>query len=130
MLDALLNHAIQTGRINALYRGNGCAPALLDRGEVLETRALVNCFDLFDPVQSRNLLAHLRRLAERTMWRLPALHALVHPKDPINDPGGRLVYTNAAYLTALHDHMQHHFDAAPLAEHYPAVGCAPPYWRR
>ncbi|MEZ4663274.1 MAG: hypothetical protein R2911_37490 [Caldilineaceae bacterium] len=123
--DALLIHAIQTGRINALYRVQRLRTGFASTArEVLETRALVNCFDLFDPVQSRNLLAHLRRLAERTMGRLPALLP-VHPKDPLDDPGGRLVYTNAAYLTALHDHMQHHFDAALLAEHYPAVGlCA------
>ncbi|MEZ4706653.1 MAG: hypothetical protein R3A44_05590 [Caldilineaceae bacterium] len=123
--DALLNHAIQTGRIHALYcvqrLRTGFASTTRD---VQETRALVNCFDLFDPLQSRNLLAHLRRLAERTTGRLPAMLP-VHPKDPIDDPGGRLIYANAAYLTALHDHMQHHFDAALLAEHYPAVGlCA------
>ena len=123
--DALLNHAMQIGRINALYGvqrlRTGFAATARD---VQETRALVNCFDLFDPVQSRNLLAHLRRLAERTTGRLPLLLP-VRPKDPIEDAGARLVYTNAAYLMALHDHMQHHFDAALLAEHYPALGlCA------
>lgn len=123
--DALLNHAIQSGRISALYRVQRLRTGFASTArQVQETPMLVNCFDLFDPVQSRNLLAHLRRLAEATMGRLPVLLP-VRPKEPVSEPGAHLVYTNAAYLRALHDHLQHHFDSALLAEHYQAVGlCA------
>jgi hypothetical protein len=119
--DPRLNRAVQAGRLAAL-RGvqrlrTGLAPS--DR-DVLHTPALVKALDGVDPVQSRNLLAHLRRVAERNGGRLPPRLPL-RVKDELEPAGSRLAWHNNAYLAALHEHLLRHPDAELLAEHYPAV---------
>jgi hypothetical protein len=77
-----------------------------------------------DVVQSRNLLAHLRRVAERSEGKLPA-RLPVRPKDELDGSGAGLAAANTAYLAALQEHLQHHLNSDLLAEHYPAVSaCA------
>jgi hypothetical protein len=91
---------------------------------VEDAPALVKSLDAYDIVQSRNLLAHLRRAAERSNSKLPELLPL-HPKEAPADPGPAIAQTNGAYLAALHDHLRRHPDAELLAEHYAAVqSCA------
>lgn len=123
--DARLNHAVQTGKRAALLQlvhlRTGMAPA--DRA-ILHVPPLVDVFDALDPAQSRNLLAHLRRTAERSQGRLPT-HLPLLPKATAADPGPALVQTNSAYLTALLSHVARHPEAALLAEHAAAVAlCA------
>jgi hypothetical protein len=123
--DPQLNRAVQTGRLAAARHlarlRTGIAPSTR---RVEDAPALVKSLDAFDLVQSRNLLAHLRRVAERSNGKLPELLPL-HPKEAPADPGPAIVQTNGAYLAALHDHLQRHPDAELLAEHYIAVqACA------
>ena len=119
--DPRLNRAVQAGRLTAL-RGvqrlrTGLAPS--DR-DILHAPALVRALDGLDLLQSRNLLAHLRRVAERTRGKLPPRLPL-HVKDELEPAGPRLAWHNNAYLAALHEHLLHHPDAALLGEHYAAV---------
>jgi hypothetical protein len=96
---------------------SGFAPT--DR-DVRHLPALVGSLDVFDLTQSRNLLAHARRVAERSGGRLPVvLPSRNH--DDLSDPGPALIQTNTAYLVALHEHLNRHFDAELLQEHYAAV---------
>ena len=123
--DPRLNRAVQAGRLAALRSvqrlRTGFAPS--DR-EVAHVPGLVKALDGVDPIQSRNLLAHLRRAAERGGGMLPS-HLPVRPKDEPEPAGPRLAWTNNAYLTALHEHLLRHPDHNLLAEHYAAVqACA------
>ncbi|RIK44686.1 MAG: hypothetical protein DCC55_01595 [Chloroflexi bacterium] len=123
--DVRYNQAVQMGKAETVRRvqrlRTGFAPS--DR-DVRHLPALVESLDAIDATQSRNLLAHARRLAERTGGRLPLAFPL-RTQDPPVDPGAALVETNAAYLMALSDHLRHHFDASLLNEHYAAVrACA------
>jgi hypothetical protein len=123
--DANLNQAIQAGRATAARHiqrlRSGYAPS--DR-DMRHLPALAHCLDAFDIRQSRNLLAHARRVAERSNGRIPR-RLPVRPNDGLVDPGPALIETNAAYLSALYEHMRHHFDSELLAEHYAAVrACA------
>ncbi len=119
--DPRLNRAVQAGRIAAIQQTprlrTGFAPADLD---VRRIPSLVDAFDVFDPVQSRNLLAHLRRLAERTGGSLPVTIPLRAKQTPA-DAGPLLGAANAAYLCALSAHLARHGDAELLAEHFVAV---------
>ena len=123
--DPRLNRAVQHGRLECL-RGaqrmrTGLAPA---SRRTTDAAALVDCYDVFDATASRNLLAHLRRLAEKGEGRLPAV-VPVRPKDALTDPGDEVVDTNAAYLEALRRHLRRHPDADLLSKHMPAVAlCA------
>lgn len=123
--DAALNRALQAGRL-AARRGvqklrSGLAPS--DRA-VEQIPALVKALDVADPVLSRNLLAHLRRVAERGQGKLPAALPS-RPKDELTPPGSRLAWQNSAYLLALQDHLRRHPNPELLAEHYPALAlCA------
>jgi hypothetical protein len=119
--DPHLNQAVQRGRIATAHHlqrlRSGFAPSDCD---IQRAPALVNSLDVYDKVQSRNLLAHIRRVAERSQGRLPPyLPASSH--DPLDDPGAHLLQTNGAYLLALSTHLQHHFDAELLAAHYDAL---------
>ncbi|NJN81722.1 MAG: hypothetical protein HC802_05130 [Caldilineaceae bacterium] len=107
-----LNRALQTGRsltIGQLQRlRTGLAPS---SRKVADGPALVESLDLFDPVQSRNLLAHLRRVAEKSEGSLPSCLPL-HPKESAKAPGLFVAENNVAYLTALLRHLQRHSTSA------------------
>ncbi len=123
--DPRLNRAVQAGRLAALRSvqrlRTGFAPS--DR-DITHVPALVKVLDGVDPVQSRNLLAHLRRDAERGGGTLPP-HLPVRPKDEPEPAGPRLAWSNNAYLTALHEHLLRHPDRDLLTDHYAAVqACA------
>jgi hypothetical protein len=123
--DAALNQAIQASKIEAARRvqrlRSGVAPT--DR-DVRHLPALIGTLDLFDVTGSRNLLAHVRRVAERSNGRLPRQLPILS-SDALPDPGAAVAQTNRAYLLALYEHLRHHFSAELLAEHYRAVqACA------
>lgn len=123
--DIRLNQAIYAGKVESARRvqrlRTGFAPS--DR-DLRHLPALVDSLDVFDLTQSRNLLAHARRLAERTEGRLPLFFPR-RPQEQPDDPGPALVATNGAYITALYSHLNRRFDASLLDEHYAAVrACA------
>lgn len=119
--DPTLNRAVQSGRLAAVRAVQRLRTGLAPLGRrVTDIPTVVRALDALDPVQSRNLLANLRRVAERSGGRLP-LHLPVRPKDALEEPGRSLALTNRAYLAALHDHLQRHPDDELLAEHYAAL---------
>ncbi len=123
--DVAFNHAVQSGKLAAMRHIQRLRTGFTasDR-QPIHTPGLVDCTDIFDLILSRNLLAHLRRVAEATSGRLPTQMA-AHSKETLTDPGEALIATNHAYLSALAHHLQRHFDAELLAAHYQAVGlCA------
>lgn len=124
--DAHLNRAVQAGRLAALRSlqrlRSGLAPT--DRA-LVRLPALVRVLDSCDPVQSENLLAHARRVAERSEGRLPARFPL-RPQDA-PEPATDLECAEAvtAYLRALNEHLQRRPNAELLGEHTPGVAaCA------
>lgn len=123
--NPVLNQAIQAGKLAAARQIQRLRTGFATtEGEVVATAALIDSTDAVDMTLSRNLLAHLRRIAEATMGRLPKQLPL-RPKVEATEPGAALVATNGAYLDALCRHLHHHFDAELLATHYAAVGlCA------
>jgi hypothetical protein len=112
---------VQVGRLNALRHvqklRSGFAPS--DRA-FEHLPALVKALDACDLVLSRNLLAHARRVAERSEGKLPPLLP-IRPKDALDAPGPRLAWSISAYLLALMDHLRRHPNPELLAEHYAAV---------
>jgi hypothetical protein len=119
--DAQLNRAVQAGKLETIYnvqrlRG-GIAPS--DR-RLEHLPLLVESLDVSDRTESRNLLAHVRRLAELSEGRLPVLFPL-RPKEPLLDPETALLQTNSAYIQSLYAHLQHHFDGELLNAHYAAL---------
>ncbi len=121
--DPRVNRMVQEGRIlagNQIQRlRTGLAPT---QRRLEDVPALVVAGDAFDIIQSRNLLAHLRRIAERTEGILPEIMPLRVKDGAPAPPPARLPSTNGAYLRALADHLDHHPDDALLAQHYTAVG--------
>jgi len=118
--DANLNRAVQAGKLETvrnLQRLRG-GPTPTDQ-HVEHLPVLVKSLDVLDVTESRNLLAYARRLAEQTNGRLPVLFP-PRVKEAI-DPGAALARTNGAYLAALHEHLQRHFDAELLVAHQAAV---------
>lgn len=123
--DPSLNHAVHLGKRETAYRvqrmRTGVAPT---QRHVHEVPALIDALDTFDVTASRNLLAQLRRVAERSSGRLP-VRLPVHASEELIDPGIQLPWTNGAYIAALQAHLSHHPNTELLAEHYAAVGlCA------
>jgi len=123
--DGALNHKVNAARRRALQHlvrwKPGFAPA--DR-EIVPLPHLFALLDSVDPVLSRNLLAHLRRLAERTQGRLPRLFP-TGGEEPQTPTPVELAYANYAYLKALHEHLQRHPSAELIEEHYAALSlCA------
>jgi len=119
--DTQLNRAVQAGKLATIHnvqrlRG-GIAPS--DR-RLEHLPVLVESLDVSDRAESRNLLAHVRRLAELSEGRLPVLFPL-RPKEPLVDPEAALLQTNSAYIQSLYQHLQHHFDAELLNAHYAAL---------
>ncbi len=116
-----LNRAVQAGRLEcgrALQRlRTGFSPT---SRETVNMPDLIDCTDAFDVTLSRNMLAHLRRVAEKSDGRLPALLPM-HPKDPVPEADHELVSANSAYLTGLNDHLGRHPDKELLQTHYTAV---------
>ncbi len=120
--DPALNQVVQTGKLAAARHVQRVRTGFAATHQsTVNSAALVGCTDSFDITLSRNLLAHLRRVAEETLGRLPEVLPL-RPKEAALDPGAALAETNGAYLEALANHLRHHFDQALLAEHYTAVG--------
>lgn len=123
--DPSLNRAVQAGRLTTLRHvqkfRSGLAPS--DR-DVAHLPALVKSLDACNLILSRNLLAHLRRVAERSEGKLPA-NLPIRPKDAVEAPGPRLAWNISAYLLALMDHLRRHPNPDLLAEHYGAIqSCA------
>ncbi|MCX6044725.1 MAG: hypothetical protein NT075_06390 [Chloroflexi bacterium] len=119
--DANFNRTMQAGKLEtmqSLQRLRGGTAPMDQRIEHLP--ALVESLDALDIIESRNLLAHIRRLAEQTNGRLPVLLPMRNKEAPV-DPAAGLVQTDGAYLTALHGHIQRHFDLELLQAHYAAV---------
>jgi hypothetical protein len=119
--DANFNRAVQTGKLETVQnlqrlRG-GTAPA--DQ-RIEHLPVLIESLDVLDIIESRNLLAHVRRLAEQSNGRLPVLLPTRSKELPV-DPASGVIQTNRAYLAALHAHLQHHFAADLLQAHYAAV---------
>jgi hypothetical protein len=118
---AAFNQAVYAGKLETARRvqrlRTGFAPS---DGDLRHLPALVESLDVFDRTQSRNLLAHARRLAEKCQGRLPTAFPVRSQDEPV-DPGPALLATNSAYLHALYSHLTHHFDAELLEEHYSAV---------
>jgi len=120
--DPLFNQAVEDARLEAVRHlqrhRTGTAPS--DR-RVDHVPALVGAWDALDPVQSRNLLAHLRRVAEATEGRLP----VVLPATPSTTMRGapeQLLATNGAYIRALASHVARHRTSRQfLSEHLPGV---------
>lgn len=123
--NSQFNHAVQAGKLAALRHVQRLRTGFAASDHrPLHAPGLIDLTDTFDLILSRNLLAHLRRVAEATAGRLPVQLPL-HNKEEPADPGADLVANNHAYLCALYRHLQRHFDAELLAAHYQAVGlCA------
>jgi len=123
--DPALNRAVQSGRLNTLRHVQKLRSGFAPSDRALEhLPALVKSLDTNDLILSRNLLAHVRRVAERSQGKLPPLLP-IRPKDELDAPGPRLAWSISAYLLALMEHLRRHPNAELLAEHYPAVqACA------
>lgn len=119
------NHQVNSARQRAVQHlvrwKPGFAPA--DR-TIAPLPHLVALYDSIDPVMSRNLLAHLRRLAERTEGRLPRLFP-AKGEEPATFTPVEMAHANYAYLKALHEHLQRHPNPVLIEEHYAAItACA------
>ena len=123
--DAHVNQAVQAGKLAALRHTQRLRTGFAASDyRPLHTPGLIDCTDLVDLTLSRNLLAHLRRVAEATAGRLPTALPLYNKEEPV-EPGAAVIANNHAYLCALYHHLQRHVDAELLAAHYHAVGlCA------
>lgn len=120
--DIQFNHALQAGRLAALRHIQRLRTGFAASDHcAIRTPGLLDCTDAFDVTLSRNLLAHLRRVAEATAGKLP-IQLPIHSKEELVDPGETVVANNHAYLCALYRHLQRHFDPELLAAHYQAVG--------
>lgn len=119
--DPRLNRAVQAGKLVSMRHVQRTRTGLTpSSGRVADSLALVDCLDTFDVTMSRNLLAHLRRVAEKSDGRVP-VEFPVRPRDPVVDPGSAVVETNAVYFSALYRHLSRHPDSELLAKHMPAV---------
>lgn len=120
--DPLFNQAVEDARLEAVRHlqrhRTGAAPS--DR-RVDHVPALVDAWDALDPVQSRNLLAHLRRVAEATEGRLPVVLPAA-PNASMRGAPEQLLSTNGAYIRALAAHLARHRASRQfLNEHLPGV---------
>lgn len=123
--DARFNRAVQAGRLATLRHVQRLPSGLAPSTRLVEdVPVLVRVLDTADLVLSRNMLAHVRRVAERSQGRLP-VRLPVRAKDALEDPAAALATTNTAYLTALLHHLQRHPHDELLSQHYAAVtACA------
>ena len=122
--DAATGHAVQQAKIGAVQKlarfRSGYAPA--DRS-IESVPGLVDLFDTFAPVQSRAMLDTLRRVAERTGGALPR-QLPVLPRGPVDVPNDDVPFAAAAYIGALHTHLQRLPDLEWLATHQQALTTA------
>ncbi|MDE0311666.1 MAG: hypothetical protein OXI52_05325, partial [Caldilineaceae bacterium] len=81
---------------------------------------LIDLFDTFAPVNSRNMLDTLRRVAERTGGALPR-RLPVLPRGTVDVPDDDIPFAAAAYLGALHTHLQRLPDPEWLSTHHQAL---------
>jgi hypothetical protein len=133
--DPHFNHAVHAGKLEAMRRvqrlRSGWSPS--DR-RLASIGVLVDAWDAIDPTVSRNLLAHLRRLAEETDGALPpvlpafAAPSRQHPPGPDQETGAAtdatidtIIASNAIYFAALAAHLRHHAGADLLVAHLPAI---------
>ncbi|HAJ35186.1 MAG TPA: hypothetical protein DCL15_05790 [Chloroflexi bacterium] len=120
--DPEFNLAVESARLAAIRHlqrhRTGTAPS--DR-RVEHIPMLVAAWDALDPVQSRNLLAHLWRVAEATEGRLPAtLPAL--PNLAVAGRPEDLPMTNGVYIQTLAAHIHRHRSPAQfISEHLNGV---------
>ena len=88
---------------------------------MLAVPALVRAWDAIDPAISRNLLAHVRRVAEQSEGRLPTFLP-ARPKETLPAVTSEtLVANHASYLLALHQHWLAQGDQAWLKEQQAAI---------
>ena len=123
--DPQRNRQVQAEKIATILQTQRLQSGLAPTNRLTESvPRLVENLDLCDITTSRNLLNHLRQIAEKSSGRLPSQLPL-RRRDKLPDPADQLAATNSAYLSALHQHLSHHASPKLLAEHYPAVGlCA------
>ena len=119
--NPVFNRAVQQGKVWALRSfkrlRTGYAP---DEQDVTRLPALVAALDTVDPVQSRNLLSHLRRSAERQDGRLPRYLPAFSDEATLHESAGSPEAVGA-YLRALYIHYQHHTDPEWLAQQWPVA---------
>lgn len=119
--DAAAGRAVQQTKIGAFQKlarfRSGYAPA--DRSTE-SVPALIDLFDMFAPVHSRNMLDTLRRIAERTGGALPR-RLPVLPRGPVEVQEDDIPFAAAAYLGALHTHLQRLPDPEWLSTHQQAM---------
>ena len=138
--DPAFNRAVHEGKLEAIRRvqrlRSGWSPS---DTQVAHVAALVGAWDAIDPAVSRNLLAHLRRLAEEFRGSLPAALPPLPPPpqrdEEVEEAGSApastrlvtesdthsIVRSAGAYLATLAAHLHHHPDNELLAAHLPAV---------
>ncbi len=116
-----LNRAVQVGRTECLRHIQRMRTGLAPTSRRIEDfPALIRCCDTMDVTLSRNLLAHLRRLAIRSDGRLP-LVVPTHPKEALEDAGAQFAKTNYTYILACQTHFLRHPDDELRARHYEAI---------
>ncbi len=119
--DAAAGHAVQQAKIGAVQKlarfRSGFAPA--DRATE-SVPGLIDLFDTFAPVHSRNMLDTLRRVAERTGGALPR-RLPVLPRGPVDVQEDDIPFAAAAYLGALYTHLQRLPDPEWLSTHQEAL---------
>lgn len=122
--DVATTHAVQQAKIGAVQKlarfRSGFAPA--DRA-IESVPGLIDLFDTFAPVHSRNMLDTLRRVAERTGGALPR-RLPVLPRGPVDVPDDDIPFAAAAYLRALNTHLQRLPDHEWLSTHQQALTTA------
>jgi len=122
--DAATTHAVQQAKIGAVQKlarfRSGFAPA--DRA-IESVPGLIDLFDTFAPLHSRNMLDTLRRVAERTGGALPR-RLPVLPRGRVDVPDDDIPFAAAAYLGALHTHLQRLPDHEWLSTHQQALTTA------
>ena len=116
-----LNRAVQEGRLECLRTTQRMRTGYAPTSRLIsDVPAHVDCLDVFDVTLSRNMLANLRRVAEKGEGRIPEFFP-VRPKDRIDDPGDQVIQTNSAYLQTLYRHLSRRPDAELLDTHMAAV---------
>jgi len=120
--DPAFNRAAHLGKLAAIHHvqhtRTGWTPS--DR-RVEAIAALVRAWDAIDPVVSRNLLAHVRRVAEESQGHLPTLLPARPKEDPAVVSAAALAVNNRSYLLASHDHLVAYGDIAWHKEQQPAI---------
>ncbi len=119
--DPRFNRAVQEGRLASLRWTQRLRTGLsVTNRDISRMGLLIDSLDAVEPVQSRNLLANLRRLVDKGDGALPPIVPL-RRKDPLTKPGDALPALNAVYLRSLHDVLERRFDVELLEQHFPTV---------